>query len=129
MEPHHIPSVASIVTASGIAEEFIAGLLLTCLCASLVWAKGREKAGLVLLATQLSAIAAADWVKGSHPFIKVAFLWWATITATGAVDTFVAPVPDLAYTLCGLWCVAMFGTLAFLWLRRRVRLLVGNGPC
>ena len=129
MEPDHIPIVVATITASGIAEETIAGLIVACFGASVLWTKGREKAGLVLLATQLSAIAAADWVKGSHPFIKVAFLWWATITATGAVDTFVAPVPDLAYTLCGLWCVAMFATFPVLWLRRRVRLLVGNGPC
>ena len=114
---------------SGVAEEFIAGLLLMWLCTSLVWAKGRQKAGLVLLATQLSAITASDWLKAAHPFIKVTLLWWVTITATGAVDTFVAPVPDLAYTLCGLWCVAMFATFPVLWLWRRVRLLVGNGPC
>ena len=129
MEPHHIPSVASIVTASGIAEEFIAGLLLTCLCASLVWAKGRGKVGLILLATQLSTITATDWLKSSHPFTKIALLWWVTITATGAVDTLVVPVPELAYTLYGLWCVAMFGTLAVLWLLRRVHWLVGDGPC
>ena len=43
----------------------------------------------------------------------------AATIADGAVETYIARVPEMPCALCGVWYMGLWGTLGILWLRRR----------
>ena len=113
--------VISAITVSGVAEEFIAGLLVTIVVGLVAWPKGREQVAVVQSCLHTRITAGWRRVWAAHPFIKLAVAWWVVTTTSAATDTLIVPVPDALETASGAWILSMFAAVGVLWLRRRLR--------
>ena len=108
------------ITASGVAEETVAGLVVAMLVGLVTWQSGRGK--VITLGTRVAARLGYywEWAWQVHPFHKVACAWWLYMMSVSAIDFYAVPMPDYTYNIGIAWILGMFGLLGVLALRRRV---------